>query len=111
MIKLNDKLQDLERAFNKLGESLKRDPEMDDIVIDATIQRFKFTYELSWKLMKAYLAYNGIIDVASPRRTIKEAFKDGIIQECERWLQVLDTRNRTSYTYDEGIAKEIFEQI
>ena len=45
--KIKDKITDLEKAVHKLNESLKRDYMQDDIVIDATIQRFEFTYELS----------------------------------------------------------------
>ncbi|MBU8906561.1 HI0074 family nucleotidyltransferase substrate-binding subunit [Desertibacillus haloalkaliphilus] len=109
--KLQDKLSDLEKAFKKLQESLQRDPRADDIVIDATIQRFEFTYELSWKLMKSYLEYNGVTDVPSPRKTMKQAFKEGIITEGDKWLAMLEDRNRTSHTYDEEIALAIFEHI
>jgi len=79
--KLKDKLEDLKRAFNKLKESAKRNPNEDDIVIDATIQRFEFTYELSWKLMKAYLEYNGNLEATSPRKAIKESYKEGLIKD------------------------------
>ena len=48
-------------------------------MIDATIQRFEFSFELSWKLMRAVLDYNGI-EAEAPRSVIKEAFKSKIIQ-------------------------------
>ncbi|KDR94638.1 nucleotidyltransferase substrate binding protein, HI0074 family [Peptoclostridium litorale DSM 5388] len=109
--KLKYKLDDLKRAFNKLKESANRDPIEDDIVIDATIQRFEFTYELSWKLMKAYLEYNGNMEATSPRRAIKESFKEGLIGDGQVWLEMLQDRNRTSHTYDEECAMEIFNHI
>ncbi|RLQ94568.1 nucleotidyltransferase [Falsibacillus albus] len=109
--KVSDKLVDLERAIKKLHESLERDPAKDDIVIDATIQRFEFTYELSWKIMKAYLEFNGILEVPSPRKTIREAFKNGLIKEGDGWLKMLEDRNRTPHTYDEAIAVEIYNHI
>lgn len=111
MNKINDKYHDLEKATKKLHESLERDPSLDDIVIDATIQRFEFTYELSWKLMKAYLEYSGHININSPRSTMKIAFKDQLIQEGDLWLKMLEDRNRTSHTYDEEIALEIHQNI
>jgi len=111
MNKIKDKIIDLEKAIIKLHESLKRDPKKDDIVIDATIQRFEFTYELSWKLMKAYLEYNGNLEATSPRRAIQESFKEGIIEDGNEWLKMLQDRNQTSHTYDEGTALEIFENI
>ncbi|WP_186579855.1 HI0074 family nucleotidyltransferase substrate-binding subunit [Aquibacillus kalidii] len=111
MNKVADKLTDLEKAIKKLHESLERDPSNDDIVVDATIQRFEFTYELSWKIMKAYLEYNGLLEVSSPRRTIKEAFKERMIKDGDNWLKMLEDRNRTSHTYDEATALEIYGNI
>ncbi len=61
--------------------------------------------------MKSYLEYNGNNEVTSPRKTIKEAFKGGLIQDGETWIQMLEDRNRTSHTYDEQIAMEIYEHI
>ncbi|SCX76642.1 HI0074 family nucleotidyltransferase substrate-binding subunit [Alkaliphilus peptidifermentans] len=109
--KIKDKIDDLERAIKKLHDSLSRDHTQDDIVIDATIQRFEFTYELSWKLMKAYLEYNGNLEGTSPRKAIQESFKEGIIEDGEGWLQMLQDRNQTSHTYDEETALEIYEHI
>lgn len=74
-----------------------RDASQDDLVIDATIQRFESTYELSWKLMKLYLEYNGNLEANSPRKAIKEAFKTGLIQEGDRWLQMLDEKRNLVY--------------
>lgn len=111
MNKMMVKMEDLARALSKLKESLSRDPEQDDIVIDATIQRFEFTYELSWKLMKSYLEYTGVTDLSSPRSTIKAAFKAGLIRDGELWLKMLEDRNRTSHTYDEATALDIYNNI
>ena len=109
--KIKDKITDLEKAVHKLNESLKRDYMQDDIVIDATIQRFEFTYELSWKLMKSYLEYTGNLEGSNPRAAIQESFKEGIITEGEIWLQMLQDRNLTSHTYDEGTAMKIYNNI
>ncbi|WP_433745175.1 HI0074 family nucleotidyltransferase substrate-binding subunit [Falsibacillus pallidus] len=111
MNKISDRLIDLERAIKKLHESLERDATKDDIVIDANIQRFEFTYELSWKIMKAFLEFSGVLEVASPRKTIREAFKNGLITKDDAWLKMLEDRNRTSNTYDEAIAMEIYKHI
>ncbi|WP_017756510.1 nucleotidyltransferase substrate binding protein [Calidifontibacillus oryziterrae] len=111
MNKILDKLADLERAVEKLHRSIDRDPIKDDLVIDATIQRFEFTYELSWKLLKSHLEFNGHLGVNSPRTVIKEAFKVGLITEGEKWLKMLEDRNRTFHTYDEETALEIYKNI
>ncbi len=109
--KIKSKIVDLERANQRLQESLLRDAEADDIVIDAIIKRFEFTYELSWKLMKIYLEYNGNLDGTSPRRAIQEAFKIGLIKDGDSWLEMLEDRNRTTHTYDESTADDICRHI
>lgn len=108
--KLREKLEDFSKALNRLKEALERD-QSDDIVLDAVIQRFEFTYELSWKLIKAYMSYSGIADVKTPRQAFKEAFAAGLIDEGDVWLEMLDDRNLTSHTYDQGTARRIYERV
>src|SRR5690554_5023052 len=53
-------------ALTRLEEALTRSAEYDDIVIDATIQRFEFTIELCWKALKKKLASEGV-ETTTPR--------------------------------------------
>lgn len=105
------KFIDLKKASEKLEKVLERDYLHDDIIVDATIQRFEFTFELSWKLMKAMLEYDGIENVNSPRRAIRESFKQNYISDGTSWIKMLEDRNRTSHTYDEETALEIVTSI
>ncbi|MBM7583179.1 nucleotidyltransferase substrate binding protein (TIGR01987 family) [Caldicoprobacter guelmensis] len=108
--RLREKLAGFSEALNRLKEALERD-QSDDIVLDAVIQRFEFTYELSWKLIKAYMSYSGIADVKTPRQAFKEAFAAGLIEEGDVWLGMLDDRNVTSHTYDQNTARCVYEKV
>ena len=108
---VKSKINDLEKAISKLHESLARDYKKDDIVIDANIQRFEFVYEMSWKLMKTYLEYNGNLEGNSPRNAIRESFKIGLIDDGDGWLAMLRDCNLTSHTYDEETALAILANI
>jgi len=66
--RLYEKLNDYKRACTRLENAINITIE-DDIVYDGTIQRFEFTFELSWKLMKAFFEYTGISEIRSPRAT------------------------------------------
>jgi nucleotidyltransferase substrate binding protein (TIGR01987 family) len=101
---------DYVKAFTKLKEALKEDIAKGSIILDGTIQRFEFTFELAWKLMKGVLALQGI-DAATPRQVIKEAFKAGIITDGEGWILMLEDRNITSHIYDESQALMIYRKI
>jgi nucleotidyltransferase substrate binding protein (TIGR01987 family) len=105
-----EKLSDYKRATARLNEATKIQIE-NDIVYDGVIQRFEFTFELSWKLMKLFLEYNGITEMKSPRTTIREAFAYGLIEDGEQWIDMMVDRNKTSHLYDEEEAKIIYEKV
>jgi nucleotidyltransferase substrate binding protein (TIGR01987 family) len=108
--RLYEKLNDYKRASARLNEATKIQIE-SDIVYDGVIQRFEFTFELSWKLMKMVLEYTGITEIKSPRATIREAFAYGLIEDGEQWIDMMVDRNKTSQLYDEEEAKLIYEKV
>jgi nucleotidyltransferase substrate binding protein (TIGR01987 family) len=83
------------------------------IVRDAAIQRFEYTSEAFWKVVKGYLDVQEGIVCNSPKSCFKEAFKVGLLSEEEtvKVLEMVDNRNLTSHTYHEEIAEEIYRQI
>lgn len=104
--RLNAELPLLEKALGTLTKAL--DEPLTDIVRDAVIQRFEYVFELSWKTMQIAAAYMGTL-CNSPREAIKTAFKLDWIQEPDSWLESMEARNKTSHTYNEKVAKEVYE--
>ena len=104
------KLEEYEKATAKLQAALEKDVCADDVYLDGVIQRFEFCFDLAWKLMKAYLAYDGI-EANSPRASIREGFAAGLVPDAEAWLDMLEKRNLSSHTYDEKTALDIYEHI
>ena len=98
------------RVLERLQSALQKEPDADEIYLDATIQRFEFCFELAWKLMKAVLEYEGI-EVSSPRSSIREGWKAGLIADAETWLDMQEKRNLFTHTYDEFTALEVYRQI
>jgi nucleotidyltransferase substrate binding protein (TIGR01987 family) len=83
----------------------------DELDRDGVIQRFEFTFELLWKGLKMFLEEQGVTDSRSPRECLKAAFRIGVIEDEETFLDMLDDRNRTSHIYDKGEAERIFLKI
>jgi nucleotidyltransferase substrate binding protein (TIGR01987 family) len=102
-------LADYEKAFSRLQEAIASQIE-SDLLVDAVIQRFEFTFELSWKLMKSYLNFQGI-ECNSPRQSIKEAFRLNLIKNGDAWIDMMMDRNKTSHIYDEQEASSIYNKI
>ena len=109
--KLDERKQDFFKALKRLEEALEKDLN-DDIIIDGIIQRFEFTFEQAWKVMKLYLEDQGILDEAlAPRSTIRCAFKHKLITNGDIWIEMMLDRNRTSHMYDETTARNIVKLV
>ena len=104
------KAEDYHRALLRLQTALEKEADLDDMYLDATIQRFEFCFELAWKLMKAVLEYEGI-EVNSPHSGIREGWKQGLISDAEAWLDMMEKRNLSSHTYDENVARDIYHEV
>src|SRR5205814_10719830 len=84
-----------------------------EIVRDAAIQRFEFTFEVVWKTLKLFLERQGH-ECGGPRPTLKKAFAEGLIpttEEADIWLRMLEDRNLTSHAYDQTLAASIHRHI
>jgi nucleotidyltransferase substrate binding protein (TIGR01987 family) len=81
-----------------------------DIQRDAAIQRFEFTFELAWKLLKDFYFDKGV-DLNSPKDVFRHAFASGDIQDEKIWLEMLKDRNLTSHTYNEALSCHVFSHL
>jgi nucleotidyltransferase substrate binding protein (TIGR01987 family) len=105
-----ERLETASRALETL-ESILEEPE-SDIVRDATIQRFEYTFEAGWKALKAYLSEREGIICNSPKACFRAAFRVGLLGEggVEAALKMTDERNMTSHTYIEAVARRVYER-
>ena len=110
MDRIKELYRDFEEALSRLKDALSESLSKGSIVVDGTIQRFEFTFELGWKLARAVLSYNGI-ETDTPRAAIKEAYKSKFIKDGDGWIDMLEDRNKTSHIYDEKEALKIYSKI
>jgi nucleotidyltransferase substrate binding protein (TIGR01987 family) len=108
--KLQQTFTNLSNALNKLEIMLVRPMDADRANIDASIQRFEFSVELFWKLLKRIIEQLGK-ETNFPREVIQEAYAGNLIDDEKVWLQMLQDRNQTSHTYDEELADRIYAAI
>ena len=102
------------RAFNLLHEAIEimRQHEISQLEKEGIIQRFEYTWELAWKVLKDYLESTGIIvETVTPTSVIKAAFAAKIIENGEIWMQALDSRNKMSHTYNIKVFEQIISDI
>jgi nucleotidyltransferase substrate binding protein (TIGR01987 family) len=75
------------------------------------IKAFEFTQELGWNVMKDYFEYQGNYTLTGSRDAIREAFKRGLVQDGEGWMDTIKSRNRSAHTYDEATALQLIDLI
>ncbi|MBS1987932.1 nucleotidyltransferase substrate binding protein [Candidatus Dependentiae bacterium] len=108
--RIEQSLQQAKKALQALGVMVRKPMDEDRGNIDASIQRFEFTIELFWKLLKRILEAKGV-EVRYPKDVLQEAYAGGLIDDDKMWLKMLRDRNLTSHTYDENLADEIYAHI
>ncbi len=84
---------------------------LDEMIKEGLIQRFEYTHELAWNVMKDYAAYQGNSTVGGSRDATREAFQLNLITDGNVWMDMIGSRNKTSHTYNEETADEIYDKI
>jgi nucleotidyltransferase substrate binding protein (TIGR01987 family) len=110
-------LKELQKAFESLKTSKKLLHEAIDqnsthielhrALRDSCIQRFEFCVELSWKISMKVLG----LSTQAPNPAIREMAQNGLIEDTQLWFNFLVARNKTSHSYDEGVAQEVYREI
>jgi nucleotidyltransferase substrate binding protein (TIGR01987 family) len=85
--------------------------DLSDLEKQGMIQAFEFTHELSWKTLKDFLENRGNENIYGSKNVVRLAFKIGIITDGDIWMDMIKSRNISSYTYDESIAEKLVSRI
>ena len=109
-IRWEQRFKNYQKALRQLERFLK-ETDLNDMEEQGLIQAFEYTYELSWNTIKDYLAYQGITDVIGSRDAFRIAYNRGLILEGNIWMSMIESRIKSSHTYNEEIAKEILKEI
>lgn len=106
---LKKALASLERAIARATKASG-----DDELRDAVIQRFEYSYELCWKMLKRRLEQESPtpsnIDHLSFRELLREGAERGFVDDVEKWIVYREFRNLTSHVYDEEKAQKVYEE-
>jgi nucleotidyltransferase substrate binding protein (TIGR01987 family) len=89
----------------------KEKNELNDMERQGLIKAFELTFELAWNTMKDYLEHQGIQNLVGSRDAIRQSFSNNIITDGETWMNMIESRNNTSHTYNEETANEIANEV
>lgn len=112
MSRLDERIENFNRAFEIFNDAVSAyNQDKENILMHmALVQAYEVCFELSWKVLKDYLAENGIL-VYMPKEVIKEAFNKNVIPNGQIWIDMLAARNSTSHEYKMDKINLILEKI
>jgi nucleotidyltransferase substrate binding protein (TIGR01987 family) len=90
---------------------LSRQRPLSEIEKKGLIKAFEFTHELAWNVIKDYFEYQGNTSITGSRDATREAFQRNLIAGGEGWMEMIQSRNKTSHTYNQKVADEIAEKV
>lgn len=97
------------RAFQTLVDAVELADvrELSNLEQQGLIQSFEFTHELAWNVLKDYLEHQGIAGLVGSRDASRAAFKNGLIEDGDSWMKMIEARNQTSHTYNLAVAQAV----
>ncbi|HDQ25172.1 MAG TPA: nucleotidyltransferase [bacterium] len=107
---LEKALETLETAITQVNGLDTSNP-LKTTARDGAIQRFEYTFELSWKMIKRYLEMYMAdkADELSAKDLFRRGAEAGLITEPAKWFVFREARNRTTHTYNRAAAEEVYK--
>ncbi len=109
-IRWQQRFANYRKALSRLQKFIDKG-DLNELEEQGLIQAFEFTHELAWNVIKDYFAYQRNPDITGSRDAVREAFQKGLITDGEGWMEMIKSRNQSSHTYNEEIAKEIRDKV
>ena len=106
----NKALTKLKEAVSIISRELHYGSEVDELLQEGLIQRFEYTHELAWNVMKDYAEYQGYTDIRGARDAIRKALQIDLVSD-RAWMKTIEDRNLSSHNYDNETAVGILNKI
>lgn len=111
-IRWKQRYSNFEKALARLTEAIQENEGTEsNLIKDGIIQRFEFTHELAWKVLKDFLNFEGYREIRGSRSASRKAFNIGLIDHGEIWMDMIESRNNTVHTYQDNILEHEFDKI
>lgn len=112
-VRWKQRFQNFTKALNQLRDAVKlaQTRALTELEKQGIIQAFEFSHELAWNVLKDYLENKGIVPIIGSKDACRVGFKNGLIQSGKIWMNMIESRNLTSHTYNLDIANSVVDDI
>ncbi|ABA88153.1 nucleotidyltransferase substrate-binding protein, HI0074 family [Syntrophotalea carbinolica DSM 2380] len=104
------RLHNWNRALAQLTRFMEKE-ELNELEEQGLIQSFEYNHELAWKTQKDFLEDQGYTELYGSKNVARKAFEVGLVEDGEVWLEMIESRNASSHTYNEEVTKKIVTAI
>jgi nucleotidyltransferase substrate binding protein (TIGR01987 family) len=112
-IRWMQRFQNFKRAFQQLSAAVELAEEraLSELEQQGLIQAFEFTHELAWNTLKDFLESRGATKLFGSKDATRAAFTAGLIKDGSAWMEMIESRNQSTHTYEASTAEAIARQI
>ena len=107
------RFQNYQKAFTQLTQAvdLSHLRALSKLEQQGLIHEFEYTHELAWNTLKDFLEARGAAEIFGSRDTTRAAFTAGLIDQGEVWMQMIQSRNQSTHTYNEEMMTQIVTAV
>lgn len=98
------------KALGQLSRFIKK-KELNELEKQGLIQAFAYTYELAWNTIKDYFEDQGETGIHGSRDAFRLAFRRGLIENGQAWMDMIKSRTLTTHTYNQEVADAIADAV
>jgi len=102
-----------QKALRQLSQAvaIRQQRQLSELEKQGMIKAFEFTHELAWNVIKDFFEHQGLTGLMGSRDAIREAFRRGLIDDGDGWMEMIRSRNQSAHTYNQDVADEIADKI
>lgn len=106
------KFENFVNAFTNLKDIYDYHEPYGNVELTGLVGLFEVCFEQSWKAMKEILQDNGYCEgkTGSPKQILKTAYQADMIDDEDKWLDALVSRNNVAHSYNRDIANDIVKR-
>lgn len=109
-IRWQQRFSNYQKALAQMAEFFDP-PQLNRREEQGLVKAFEYTYELAWNTLKDFLEYQGVGEIVGSRDAFRTAFTAGLVTDGHVWMRMIESRNKTTHTYNEQTAQEIVEAV
>lgn len=98
------------KAFGQLSRFIEK-KELNELEKQGLIQAFECTYELAWNTIKDYFEEQGESGIHGSLDAFRLAFRRGLIENGQAWMDMIKSRTLTTHTYNQEVADAIADAV